>query len=394
MSRFLNKSIIIACHELLEIGPAQDLRDFLLKKGIGNLLYITHPLLTDNELSVSSSKSVFYKNGRLLNRRQAFSWILPEPILYIKDFIYTVFWTYSFSNKYDIFFGNDPLNALAGIILKKLGKVEMIIHCSIDYFPRRFNNSLMNKIYYMIDHFCVKYSDETWNVSPNMAVSREKKYRDKKLKTKQTTVPIGVWFNQIHRKNFEKINKKKIVYIGLLSKATGVELIVRALPKIIKKIPDVRLEILGGGPEEVFLRNLSKKMKLESYIKFYSWVNDKKLKFKLMADAAVGLVLFDKKLFKEEIQNADPMKIKDYMVLGMPIISTDVISTAAIIGKARAGIIIRYDEDELAGAVIKILGDEKLLKEYRENAVNYIRQFDFEIIYGKNLQRLLLSETR
>lgn len=388
-----DKSFAISCHEIFDVGPAQDLRDFLLDKKTRNLLYIAHPLLTEKETYENRSKFSIYKKGKIIKRHEAFHWALPEPLLYIKDFIYTLLWVYSQRYSFDLFTGVDPLNALAGLILRKFGKVKKVIYYSIDYFPRRFTNPLMNRIYYLIDSFCVRYADETWNVSPNMAITREKNYHDKSLRGKQMTVPIGVGFKKVRRRNFSKINTNKLVYIGLLSKAMGVELIIKALPKIIKKIPQIRLEVLGGGPEENNLRKISKEMGLEGYVKFYGWVKDKDLKFKLMADAAAGLFLCDKKLYKQEIQNADPMKIKDYMVLGMPVISTDIISTAGAIVNAGAGVIIKYDENQLANAVINLLSNKNKLKDYRENALAYIKHFDFEIVYGKNLQRLL-SEIR
>jgi glycosyltransferase involved in cell wall biosynthesis len=103
----------------------------------------------------------------------------------------------------------------------------------------------------------------------------------------------------------------------------------------------------------------------------------------------VGLFLFDTGIFKKEVNNTDPMKLKDYMVLGLTVIATDAISSKNEIKKNNCGIIIRFNKKELINAVVKLMTDEKMLKQYRENAVRYIERFDIEKIYGDNLSRIL-----
>jgi glycosyltransferase involved in cell wall biosynthesis len=73
----------------------------------------------------------------------------------------------------------------------------------------------------------------------------------------------------------------------------------------------------------------------------------------------------------------------------MPVIVTDAIVNSKQIENAGCGIVIQYNVKELADAVIKLLLDEKLLKEYRRNAVRFVEQFDYESIFSDNINRLL-----
>ncbi len=385
-----NKKIIIAVHEAIPVGPSHELRSFLLDKHIASLLFITHPLIYLKEFYKNSSRVEYYKNGKLSMKRNAFHWQVPDPCLYVKDFLYTVIWCIVLSEKYDLFIGVDPLNALAGLVLKKLGKVEKVAYYSIDYFTNRFENKILNKIYHFIDKLCVSYSDETWNLSPMMALAREGyNHMDRKTFNRQITAPVGVWVHKIKRKKFSEVNKKKIVFIGSFFPLMGIDLIMEAMPVITKQIPDVKLEIIGGGPEDMSLRQLASNLKMDKNIKFHGWVSDRDKLEKILSDAAVGLAPFNTLILDDQVRNADPAKLKDYMLWGMPVIVTDAIANSKQIENSGCGIVIEYDVKELANAVIKLLLDERALREYRGNAVRFVEQFDYEKIFSDNINRLL-----
>lgn len=69
----------------------------------------------------------------------------------------------------------DPLNAFSWVIAKKLWYIEKSIFYTPDYSPQKFNNKLLNKIYHWIDVFCIKHSDEVWNVSTRIYQIRKEK---------------------------------------------------------------------------------------------------------------------------------------------------------------------------------------------------------------------------
>lgn len=385
-----NKKIIISFHEAIAVGPAYDLKKFLLLNNTYRILFISHPLTFKREYYRNSSKYEFYRNQKLIKKQKAFHWILPDVLLYLKDIFYTFLWSFKHWDKYDLFIGLDPLNALSGLILKKIGLVDKVIYYSIDYFPIRFSNRIMNRIYHYLDKLSVKFSNETWNLSPNMAKSREKIYSASTKKIgKQILVPIGIWSRRTNRKSFNKINKQKAVFIGLVDPASGIDLAIDSLKDIIKTFPNFKLEIIGGGPDLKDLKEKAKKSGFTKHVKFHGWITNRTRIESILADGAIGLALFNPSLIKEEVKNADPMKIKDYMVLGLPVITTSIVSTSKKIHDAKAGISIGYNTKEFTAAVIKLLKSEKDLKNYKLNAIQYVQQFDIEEIYSSNLNRIL-----
>lgn len=386
---FKKNTFVIAVHEAFASGIGQDLKKYFLLNKAGRLLFISHPLTYQKEYLKNSSRFEYFSKGKILKSHIAIHWVLPEFLLYIKDFLYTQFWCFRLHRKIDVFWALDPLNAFSGLFLKKIGIVGKVVYYSIDYFPQRFKNRILNAVYHLMDKICVKYSDETWNISPTMVDAREERGMERERYPRQYTVPVCIWFKKTKRRRFDMINKKKIVYVGLVDKNAGLDLIIKALPQISKKVPGVSLEIMGSGPAEELLKKQAKKSGILNYIIFHGMVKERERVEEILSDSAVGLATFNPYTFGVEVRNADPMKIKDYMLFGVPPIATDCLATADAIRKAKCGITIRFTAQELADAIIRLLCNENTLKSYRRNAVKYVSQFDFEKVYGENIQRVL-----
>lgn len=380
--------VIIVAHEFVnEGGIGYETLQFFLKNKAQQILYIGHPLLSTKETYNKDSRCLYYKKTKLIKTHKTRHFFLPEPFLYVKDFLYTLIWS---RKGCDIFIGLDPLNALAGLVLRELNIVQKVIHYSIDYFPTRFKNKFMNRIYHMIDKVCVRFADETWNVGLMMAQAREKNNEmDRKKFNRQHTVPIGIWLDKSKLKPIDKIDKRKMIYAGQLIDYKGIDLAIKTLPAIRNILPDVHLEIIGMGAGEEDLKRIVKDMGLDSCVTFFDWIANREAFYEKLSNGAVGLATFNTKILDDREKNADPSKIKDYLLCGMPVITTKALATHKEIKKEKCGIVIDYDSKEFTNAVIKLLGDETVLKEYRRNASKYVKRFDWNFIFSENLKRLL-----
>lgn len=384
-------NILIVFHEHTKGGVAHVLRDYLLEKNPKTLLFIAHPLLYIKETYVKSSYFEFYKNGKKVKEGTAYHWKLPEQFLYFKDFFYTLIWTLKTGVKFDLIVSYDPLNAVAGIVLRELGFARKVIHYSIDYFPTRFENKQMNWVYHQIDKFAVRFSDETWNLGARMAKARAQGngMTGEEYTKRQFHVPIGVWFAKIKRKPVSQFNKKKLIYAGGFIPYMGIDLVIKALPKILKRVPGVTLDIIGRGEAGEDWKKLAQELKVDKYISFEDWMENREAFHLRLSGAAIGLAPFNYHILDDKVKNADPGKIKDYTSVGLPVITTKAVYTHQQITDSRCGIIINYTVDALANAAIKLLTNQKLLLEYRKNAIKYAKQFDWDKLFRENLGRVL-----
>lgn len=380
----LKKLNIALVSHIFATGPALDLEEYLKDK-TKSLFFIGHPFPYRKEVN---SFYRIYKNKKLVKEHKAIGWKLPEVLFYVKDFLYTFWWVLSKKQKFDYYIGSDNFTAFLGLILKKIGKVNHVILYTIDYMPKRFDNPILNWLYHFFDKMCLKFCHIVWNVSPNMAKAREK-YSGIKIEksSPQIVVPLGMWHKRISRLSLKRV-KYQIVFLGHILEKQGLDIAIKALPQLIKRFPQIKLLIIGTGPDEKRLRNLARKLKVENYIEFTGYVESHEEVEKLLSQSTVALATY--KPDPQSFSNwADPMKIKTYIAAGLPVVLTKVPPIAKDIEKNKCGFIVDYSEKNLAKKISFLLNNENALQEYSRNAVTFAKQFDWNKVFAEALEESL-----
>lgn len=383
MNILKNKKYIIATH-VFATGPAQDLEEYLRDHvKVEDLLFIGHPLFYQKRQKGSGYK--YYKNGNLIKEKYLPNWKLPSVSSYLKDVIFSIYWVLTRNSKWDLFVGSGNINAFVGILLRKIGRVEKVVFYTIDYVPIRFENKLLNKLYHWVDKYCVKNADQTWNLSSRMAEAREKQKGMKQSEFhKQVTFPIGIWFNRIKRLPFDEIEKHTLVYMGHLIEKQGIQLVLEAIPEIKKEIEDFKFVIIGSGEYEATLKKMTKDLDIEKCVEFKGYVKDHKYIEDMLAKCACGVALYNREIDTWTFYS-DPGKVKVYLAAGLPIFITDVAHISGQIKEAECGMVVEYKKEDLVNAIISLLKNEDLYRKYRENAINFAKQFDWNFAFYKYL---------
>lgn len=381
MEELKNKRVIVASHVNYPGPPTWDLEDFL-KKRTKSVTVLGFPFLH------SPIRAAFFKryiHGKLVYNYSQKPFIRKEGYLYIRDLLLALFWGFK-SGRADIFIGVNNLNTLAGIVLRKMNRVQTVVYYTIDYVPQRFPSALLNKVYHYIDSYCVQQADYVWNLSSVMIDEREKKGVGKKYRKKQITVPIGVNKSALP-KNVDDIHSHEIVYMGHLRAGQGVDFLLDAFPKILQHIPEATLAILGGGTLLDELRQKASRMKLSEKVYFSGFVDDPKDLEERLSYAQVAVAPYED-VPENFTRYTDPGKPKAYMALGVPIVITKVPPFALEIDKRRAGIAIEFDQDELVKAIAYLLHDHERWNQYRKNALLFAQEFLWEDIFEKAFRRI------
>ena len=71
------------------------------------------------------------------------------------------------------------------------------------------------------------------------------------------------------------------------------------------------------------------------------------------------------------------------MACGLPVIITRIPPIAREIKRVEAGIVVDHDINSVVSAAKTILLNDKLYERYKENAILYANQFDWEYIFDK-----------
>jgi glycosyltransferase involved in cell wall biosynthesis len=283
-------------------------------------------------------------------------------------------WWFSKLPKQDVFVGVDNVNALCGILLRSLGRVKRVVYYVIDYTPQRFKNPFLNFVYHAIDRFAERRSDEIWNISQRISDVRVGRGVPA---AKNKVVGSGVDFGLIEKP--EKRNYHDMVIMAHLTEDKGVQLAINAMRRIRERVPDSRLLIIGGGPYEPVLRQLVRESQLEDAVQFLGVLQREQL-YVTLPQCGIGLAPYLDRDYSITYY-ADPGKPKEYLACALPVITTDVPWIAQDIASVPMGIAIKYDEDALVEAAVRLMSDRPFYDLCGKNAEQYMKQHSWEHIF-------------
>ncbi len=373
-------NIIIVSHKFLT-QPDDDLVIFLNEKKYENAMHIRHSF-SDAPDRVSwftwYKKGKVYKEGKTRDYKKS-----SEIFIYLKEYYFTIMWVISTKIKWDKYVGMDGLCVFFGNTLRTIGIVRKTIFWAIDFVPdNRFGSWLKNKIYHLINVWGYKSSDEMWDLSPRMAQAR-KKFLGVKLSSYKTrkVVPYGVWTARIKKYPFEKADKNTIVFMGHMLEKQGAQLIIKALPELLKKNPKIKFKIIGGGQYRDKLIKLAKDLNVLKYCDFKGKIEDHKAVENEIAKSALAVAPYIKKL-DTWTYYADPGKVKTYLACGVPVLLTDLPWNAKDVEKSKCGKIITEEQKDIINSV-HFLINEKRNQEYRDNAVKFAKSFDYQDMFDE-----------
>jgi len=374
--------IVIVTHRFVT-SPGDDLRIYELRRS-KEIMYIVHGFADkkDRRSSLLHDKGLDHVQTRIsIDYRK-----LPDSLVLIKDFLYTVFWVLSSRERWDLLVAMDSLNFMAGYTLKKLGFVKRAVFWTTDFTPLRFPSRLKNILYHRINRLSIAKCDAAWYLSERMNEGQRKNYGIS-IPDKEFIVPRGAWSKYGKLPEFDKIEKHTAVFLGHLLEKQGVQLALRAIPHIVREIPDFKLVVIGDGPYAARLKDLAKELNVGWHVEF-TGVIDKHADIETrISNYALGLAPYDRT--KDTwTYFADPGKIREYTAAGLPVILTDLPYNARELETERCAIIVKYDERDLASAIIMMVKNDSLLKEYKENAAKYSLNYDWDKIFQEALAGL------
>lgn len=325
--------IVITTH-YFAYGPGQALRDYFTKRDDANCYYLEHPL---------------------------FGNILKWGFNIIQNIIYVI----RLHEKINLYVGCNNLNALSGIILKKIGAVEKVIYYSIDFSPNRFTNKFLNKIYLWLDAYCVRNADYAWNCCFSMGnldpmiLQRESLGLSPVYREKQMQVPDGTDLIEIP----QEFDSNMIGFVGHLKDGNGLEILFDAFALAKLEMPDLKLLIIGSGPLEEILRS---RADLIGGITMTGYMGDINDVYKALSICGAGIAPYQ---MNNLTPYSDPGKVKVYLSVSLAIIITRVPDIWTLVMENKCGVVAEPDNvTELKNAISFVMKDKDRLISMRENS--------------------------
>ena len=146
---------------------------------------------------------------------------------------------------------------------------------------------------------------------------------------------FGYFENVRHPKtpeNTTALRFREIVYVGRLVRGKGVELLIEAATAFLRKDPEVRLRIVGGGPMEAELRRLVVANRIESQVTFNGVVPSRSVA-KLLGSALM-LVLPSE-------SDGWGIVVNQALQAGTPVVVSDASGAAELVANGMNGYVFR-----------------------------------------------------
>jgi len=303
----------------------------------------------------------------------------------IRDFLTVIEYGLRDNYKYDLFFGLESVNTLAGVILKKFGRVKKVIYYVSDYSPNRYKSRWFNSLYLSLDKSATKYCDYIWDVSPALMQARIKAGVNPEFSNKIIHVPNGLFQEQIKHFPFNKTVPFSLVYAGTLGTENGPDIAIESIFFVKKKFPKVELHIYGGGQKDLKrLKRLVEKYNLNKNVIFHGFISDPIKLSSQIRNYRIGLAPY-KAIPGSPRWWADATKIRLYLAAGLPVITTHVPPLGKELIETNSGLITKDNAKDIAKTIKEIFSNDTLYQTLRKNAIKKAKNNTWETTYKKAL---------
>ncbi len=191
-------------------------------------------------------------------------------------------------------------------------------------------------------------------------------------------VPDIHFSHEESKKEFKLENKKVLLTFGFIGRSKGIETVIKALPKVVEKHPDVIYIVLGkthpnvlrysGEEYRIFLMRLVKNLQLEKHVIFLNEFIDEQNLFKYLYASDIYITPY---LNEAQITSGT----LSYAVgVGSAVISTPYWHAQELLADGRGRLFNFHISKELSSILVELLDNPEILQNFREKAYNYGRK--------------------
>ena len=280
--------------------------------------------------------------------------------------------------KYDLFIAIDSPYPFSGLVLRRLQLVKKVFSIIGDHFPlekKKQLSTFFSWFYRYADELAQNNSDAVWYFTSRLLDINRNEGTIKKESIPRLVVPIGIDMEMRMNKSESNIERTSIGYIGRLNEEIGIGLVLEAMEDIVNTVPSVTLKIIGSGDNEQLLKAMVHEKSLDNNVVFYGFMSDRAKAKEILSRCAVSVAPYVPRV-AYSIQYTDPAKIKEYIECSTPVIMTKVPELANVINEKKAGFAIGYNKEEMVDAMLKLLTNDELWREYRKNISQLADRYD------------------
>ena len=193
-------------------------------------------------------------------------------------------------------------------------------------------------------------------------------------------VRTGPRLNDLPPRNSEK-QKNKIAYVGVMAAQDGVDVLLNSIAYAVHHLnKNLKLILMGAGPEFNKLKTLAQKLNLQNVVEFTGFLTRKKMIDELDA-CSIGVT---PDLAGPMNDHSTMLKVMDYMSCGLPQVMFDLPENRATAGES-ALYVQSGNEKSFAENIVKLLDDDELRIKLGNAARERVKQLSWENSGAVNL---------
>ena len=174
---------------------------------------------------------------------------------------------------------------------------------------------------------------------------------------------------------FEKFNLQGLVlgFIGSIRKNEGLDILIDAMPTLLKTHPDIKAMIIGGGSEVEInrLKALAESKSVSDKVIFTGRVPHEQIE---QYYSLIDVMVYPRINMKLN-QKVTPLKPLETMVMEKVILASDVGGLAELINDGQTGILFTTENlEDFIRCSIQLIEDEALRKRLTENAKDWVKK--------------------
>jgi glycosyltransferase involved in cell wall biosynthesis len=164
-----------------------------------------------------------------------------------------------------------------------------------------------------------------------------------------------------------------LVVAGRLRREKGVDVLLDAMPAVVRRFPDVRLAILGEGPQEAELKEQAVKLKLMENVDFLGF----------QANPWPYLGNADLFVLPSRFEGM-PNALLEALALGTPVVATDCVGAIREIRESNEQMVLVQPEapGALADGIVAALNKPKDSRGSPEQSARHLQKFDVQQAVG------------
>ncbi|MCD6369389.1 MAG: glycosyltransferase family 4 protein [Thermoproteales archaeon] len=245
---------------------------------------------------------------------------------------------------------------------KRLGKPLVVDFLALDYLKSHTNPLIR----YLGGYYQEKIQYEAAKLVDKAVTLNERDWRIlmEKYGVESTVIPHGIDEKYLTKPKDERLFREKygvyeenvVAYVGRIHPSKGLDVLIKAVPLIVREVNDFAVVIAGGG-SEVYRRSLlmtARKLKVEDKVRILGYISEDG---KISLLDASRVFVFPTRHFGE----AYPLVVDEAYAREVPIVATEVGALPFRVEHMRTGILVTPDNpSSLAKAVATLLENDDL----------------------------------